>query len=137
MRVRIFTVLSAVVPVLVLIGASDAGATSVIGFGNSAIDNHCTNRSPQAHATTASPGAGTSQSVGVLLGIPANQCGNLGLPLADDRIASAASSSRRGGYGGCCNACGQCGGGAYAPRDVSRSGSSQSLSQSSSSSSQY
>jgi hypothetical protein len=63
-------------------GAATASATTIIGFGNSAINNACTNiGAPIANgATTSGPGAATALLTAAPLGSPANQCGNLGLP---------------------------------------------------------
>ncbi|MFJ8648907.1 hypothetical protein ACIRNI_22635 [Streptomyces sp. NPDC093546] len=69
----------------VVCAATAAGATSVIGFGNSAHDNQCVN---QGSTHTASPAWHTAGGLvaGVLalsLSAPANQCGDLGLPRED------------------------------------------------------
>ncbi|WP_399934915.1 hypothetical protein [Streptomyces kanamyceticus] len=70
---------------LLAVSAVSAGATSVIGAGNSAHDNHCANsgsvRSTQPNEL--SPGAAAGNVLAVLLSAPANQCGELGLPKED------------------------------------------------------
>ncbi|WP_228978342.1 hypothetical protein [Streptomyces sp. DH12] len=67
---------------LVAAGAAPASATTVIGFGNAAISNACTNiGAPIASGATASgPGAVNALLAAAPIGSPANQCGNLGLP---------------------------------------------------------
>jgi hypothetical protein len=62
--------------------ASPASATSIIGFGNAAYDNACTNRG-NAHAggpTTQHSGSATGLGVALPANSPGNQCGTLGLP---------------------------------------------------------
>ncbi|MEV5341978.1 hypothetical protein AB0K93_26350 [Streptomyces sp. NPDC052676] len=62
--------------------ASPAAATSIIGFGNSAHDNTCTNHGG-AHAsgpTTQHSGSATGLGVALPASSPGNQCGTLGLP---------------------------------------------------------
>ncbi|WP_139140442.1 hypothetical protein [Streptomyces thermolilacinus] len=63
-------------------GSATASATTIIGFGNAAISNACTNiGAPTANGATASgPGAANALLAAVPLGSPASQCGNLGLP---------------------------------------------------------
>ncbi|MGW7262402.1 hypothetical protein [Streptomyces sp. NPDC054842] len=61
-------------------GAAEASATTVIGFGNAAIDNACTNTgtaTPRG-ATTAGPGALNALAVALPVGSPSNGCGDLG-----------------------------------------------------------
>jgi hypothetical protein len=64
--------------------AAPAGATTIIGFGNAAIDNACANiGGPRA-------GGATKQHSGIITGLaaalpassPGSQCGTLGLPTA-------------------------------------------------------
>lgn len=79
---RAVLVLSAVALVA---GAGPVSATTVIGAGNSAHDNTCTNASgPRPTAATARSG-GVLQALGaaVPLTAPANQCGDLGAPKED------------------------------------------------------
>ncbi|MEW2298027.1 hypothetical protein ABZ719_35955 [Streptomyces sp. NPDC006743] len=70
---------------LLAAAAGGAGATSVIGAGNSAHDNHCANtgsaRTRQPDGLSA--GAVEGGVLAVLLSAPANQCGDLGLPKED------------------------------------------------------
>ncbi|WP_206506608.1 hypothetical protein [Streptomyces chrestomyceticus] len=62
-----------------------AAATTVIGAGNSAHDNHCANnrsaRSLQSGANA--PGGLVGGVLTLSLSAPANQCGDLGLPKED------------------------------------------------------
>lgn len=59
-----------------------ASATSIIGFGNAALSNFCSNvgGSHSAGETTRGPGTVTGLVALVPLSGPTNQCGNLGLP---------------------------------------------------------
>jgi hypothetical protein len=62
--------------------ALPAFATSVIGFGNAAYENACTNRGG-AHAggpTIQHSGGATGLGVALPVSSPGNQCGTLGLP---------------------------------------------------------
>ncbi|MEU9421129.1 hypothetical protein [Streptomyces sp. NPDC048272] len=74
--------------VLPIAFATSAGATDVVGVGNSAHDNHCTNRGgPLASAATAyAAGVVSALTAAVPLGIPTNQCGGLGAPLVDQQV---------------------------------------------------
>ncbi|WP_207565690.1 hypothetical protein [Streptomyces sp. CA-256286] len=63
--------------------AAPAHATSIIGFGNGAVDNACTNRATGATANAATmQGSGTAGGLRLAMPslAPINQCGNLGLP---------------------------------------------------------
>ncbi len=68
--------------------AASAGATDVVGVGNRAHDNHCTNRGgPLASAATAyAAGLASALTAAVPLGIPTHQCGGLGAPLIDQEV---------------------------------------------------
>ncbi|WP_050502800.1 hypothetical protein [Streptomyces monomycini] len=69
---------------LVGAAAGTAAATTVIGAGNSAHDNHCANKGAartQARANTAGDLVG--EVFALTLSAPANQCGDLGLPKED------------------------------------------------------
>lgn len=61
--------------------AAPASATSVIGFGNAAYGNSCTNQGSATTqgATTGGPGAATGLAVAIPGSNPTNQCGDLGL----------------------------------------------------------
>ncbi|WP_228984387.1 hypothetical protein [Streptomyces sp. DH12] len=64
--------------------ATTAGATSVIGFGNSAHDNQCINIGSANVADAQHAGGGLVSSLLALpFSAPANQCGDLGLPKED------------------------------------------------------
>ncbi|MFD3682813.1 hypothetical protein [Streptomyces sp. NPDC058613] len=67
--------------------AVPAGATDVVGVGNSAHDNHCTNRggSVASAATAYAAGVVSALTAAVPLSIPTNQCGGLGAPLIDQQ----------------------------------------------------
>ncbi|MER5778348.1 hypothetical protein ABT144_29445 [Streptomyces sp. NPDC002039] len=74
--------------VLPLSFAAPAGATDVVGVGNSARDNHCTNHGGSAvsAATAYAAGVVSALAAAVPLSIPANQCGGLGAPLVDQEV---------------------------------------------------
>ncbi|MEV5597002.1 hypothetical protein [Streptomyces sp. NPDC052496] len=78
-------VAGAVAVVLVGVSAGTAAATTVIGAGNSAHDNHCANGgSARALQNGAgSPGGLVGGVLTLMLSAPANQCGDLGLPKED------------------------------------------------------
>lgn len=62
--------------------AGTASATTVIGLGNGASNNACSNLGGAAPhgATTSGPGVATGLRAGLPTSGPANQCGNLGVP---------------------------------------------------------
>ncbi|MFD3679425.1 hypothetical protein [Streptomyces sp. NPDC058613] len=75
--------------------AASAGATDVVGVGNSAHDNHCTNRGgPLASAATAyAAGVVSALTAAVPLSIATNQCGGLGAPLIDQEVQNVENCS--------------------------------------------
>ncbi|MFF4321231.1 hypothetical protein [Streptomyces sp. NPDC001568] len=79
--------------VLPLSFAAPAGATDVVGVGNSAHDNHCTNRgrSVASAATAYAAGVVSALTADVPLSIPTNQCGGLGAPLVDQEVQNIAN----------------------------------------------
>ncbi|KPC90711.1 hypothetical protein ADL27_34525 [Streptomyces sp. NRRL F-6602] len=84
---RQFLTITVAVTGLAGLSAGPAGATSVIGLGNSAHHNGCTNSGPQ-HAlqqtgAMGSSGGLTGSVLTLRLSAPANQCGDLGLPKED------------------------------------------------------
>ncbi|MCC9311086.1 hypothetical protein LN042_29155 [Kitasatospora sp. RB6PN24] len=73
------------------VASTSAGATTIIGFGNGAINNACANSGMAGRtngATAQAQGIGTALAAALPVSGPANQCGNLGLQ------AVAGSSSR-------------------------------------------
>ncbi|MEU6313774.1 hypothetical protein [Streptomyces sp. NPDC047014] len=64
--------------------AGQASATSVIGAGNAAHDNNCTNKGARGEGANSSYSEGGGLLGGLAVALPAsgpaNQCGNLGLP---------------------------------------------------------
>lgn len=79
---RSATLLSLATTAVLAATTTSASATSIIGFGNSAINNTCTNLhgSIANGATTNGPGSVTGLLAALPISGPANQCGNLGLP---------------------------------------------------------
>ncbi|MFE9674683.1 hypothetical protein ACFYO5_11285 [Streptomyces sp. NPDC006259] len=66
--------------VLLAAGAVNASATTIIGFGNAASNNACTNTGAPTlrGATTAGPGVVNALNAAVPVGSPTNNCGGLG-----------------------------------------------------------
>lgn len=67
------------------LAATPASATTVIGFGNAAHDNACTNTGGARASGATARHSGTVGGLAVALpySTPGNQCGNLGLPSED------------------------------------------------------
>ncbi|WP_329448919.1 hypothetical protein OG906_38340 (plasmid) [Streptomyces sp. NBC_01426] len=68
--------------------ATSAGATDVVGVGNSAHDNRCTNQGgpPASAATAYAAGVVSALTAAVPPGVPTNHCGGLGAPLIDQEV---------------------------------------------------
>ncbi|MEV0990837.1 hypothetical protein [Streptomyces sp. NPDC049949] len=69
----------------VSLASTPSSATTIIGFGNGAINNACTNSGTAGRtngATTQAQGIGTALTAALPASAPANQCGNLGLQTA-------------------------------------------------------
>ncbi|MGK5642291.1 hypothetical protein ACSNOK_28845 [Streptomyces sp. URMC 126] len=66
--------------------APAASATTVTGSGNGTSDNTCANHSAGPHGRAdRSPGAVGGLHAALSVGLPGNQCGDLGLPHEDSR----------------------------------------------------
>ena len=67
------------------VASSTASATSIIGFGNAASDNACTNiRAATAHGSGTAGGGLFNRTAVMPANGPANQCGGLSLPIGSD-----------------------------------------------------
>lgn len=69
--------------------AVPANATSIVGAGNSAHDNACSNAGSASQTTgptTHAPGIVSSLAAAVPVSNPGNQCGDLGVPSMFDLV---------------------------------------------------
>ncbi|MDX2395216.1 hypothetical protein NJL88_35225 [Streptomyces sp. DK15] len=68
------------------LASTPASATTIVGFGNGAVNNSCSNSGTVGRsngATTQAQGIATALTVALPASGPANQCGNLGLQTVD------------------------------------------------------
>ncbi|MEV1093828.1 hypothetical protein [Streptomyces microflavus] len=72
---------------------ASASATDIIGVGNSAHDNSCTNRGGPWTSAASGFAAGTVSDLiaAAPIAIPTNQCGGLGSPLIDQEVQNVAN----------------------------------------------